>query len=680
MAILPSEDHEVLKSDSQYVDDLNLNSVIVGYGELGLQGELGYEGHDVVIDGKHFQHPLSAHGPSSITISLEDNYRWFESRVAFNDDVVGQDVSADFLVFDNERLIGIAKNVVPGDQDRRIVCEINGVKELKLQVNAKGWENCHSVWVDPTIHRSDDLRMKYLTDCLGRVEVLQNKQQKKSELCVATVGSPGFESWVDTLFASFVANAQLPDAAFVIFFVGDVSDEIQQIVEKYDACLISCKAKQRINQNVKSILYSVGRYIEASNYLCLDADMLVLEDLRPLVAAIDASPFGSVLLSREGNYAKNLKHAIQTFYWSDPSLFPELLNGCYNQEDLYELVVNDGFFAGSRASLCAVDQVIRSFKFGQVWVDENPDIKWRNQFIFNLAIAKLRSGQEVSGLFNHQLQWADALFYFENGLVRAKTPEGNARIVHFSGNGRGKYSEWRRRYEHIQLPSPVKKQSFYEYVDFRTILHRWVGHHGLPVLAWSFYGTSDGRSAKVKDYPEYGLYQTLFSVIRNNGCSRVLETGTARGISTSCIATSISKFDNPVVVTLDTTVFPERNEIWGMLPQQVQESIEARQVESIQGMNEAIQRDELYHAALLDSDHSGEHVYNEFCLAKQLVCKGGVILIHDPILENATVENALEKIRSEGYGVTRLLCASDGESMDDGLGLAVIENTQFPIK
>jgi hypothetical protein len=91
-------------------------------------------------------------------------------------------------------------------------------------------------------------------------------------------------------------------------------------------------------------------------------------------------------------------------------------------------------------------------------------------------------------------------------------------------------------------------------------------------------------------------------------------------------------------------------------------------------MRAALGAGERYEAAFLDSLHTADHVYQEFELARQLVCPGGLILIHDVRLQSGTVEAALQLIEDAGYGVTRLWTADRGAREDDFLGLAVIEN------
>jgi cephalosporin hydroxylase len=91
-------------------------------------------------------------------------------------------------------------------------------------------------------------------------------------------------------------------------------------------------------------------------------------------------------------------------------------------------------------------------------------------------------------------------------------------------------------------------------------------------------------------------------------------------------------------------------------------------------MQAALDAGEQYEAVLLDSLHEDEHVWAEFQLAVQLVCVGGLILIHDAVFCGGTVAAALRRIEAAGYNVVRLWTAEAGEPEDDRLGLAIIDN------
>ena len=145
-------------------------------------------------------------------------------------------------------------------------------------------------------------------------------------------------------------------------------------------------------------------------------------------------------------------------------------------------------------------------------------------------------------------------------------------------------------------------------------------------------------------------------------------------MSTACLASAVAHRLDGRVVTFDPTVYAEREQLWAALPETIGACIEVRQLDSLQGMALALEMGERYDAALLDSLHTAEHVWAEFQLATQLVCQSGLILIHDACLPYGTVAEALERIKTMGYGVTRLWSAASGEQEDDHLGLAVIEN------
>jgi predicted O-methyltransferase YrrM len=212
------------------------------------------------------------------------------------------------------------------------------------------------------------------------------------------------------------------------------------------------------------------------------------------------------------------------------------------------------------------------------------------------------------------------------------------------------------------------------YAMFLESLRAWVGRYGVDGLAWSFYGLTAADGAAVNDPSTWPLLATLHYLIRANGCVRVLETGTARGISTACLASAVAHRDGGRVVSLDPFDHDGREELWATLPQKFRSCIEARSVDSIAGMQAAIDDGEQYEAALLDSLHEGDHVWAEFQLATKVVCPGGLILIHDAIYKGGTVHKALKQIEQAGYNVVRLWAAESGVAEDDHLGLALVEN------
>ena len=67
---------------------------------------------------------------------------------------------------------------------------------------------------------------------------------------------------------------------------------------------------------------------------------------------------------------------------------------------------------------------------------------WRNQFLFNLALARLRNGWELDNVFNVQLHTHDVVI---NGEIEARFRGRPVHILHLCGVGKQKHVEWRRK-------------------------------------------------------------------------------------------------------------------------------------------------------------------------------------------------------------------------------------------
>lgn len=656
-----------------FLDELTPVTAIVGYGAYGQRGALGYGEMPVRVCGQSWPRALSAHGPSKLSFQLNGQYSHLCCHVAMNDDVPPDASAADFLVRADGRLVVIAKNVRSQQVPRVLIADVRGAKEIELIVYHHRWENCHSVWLDPVLFQDVPRQELALRSALDRADITLPVQTLTAELCIATVGSPGFEDWVDDLLSSICANAQCAHALLAIFFYGE-SQRIREVAEKYGAVIIPCQPLRPLNMTCKAVLYTAGRVIDAEKFICIDADVLVLDDLRPIVAALDALPEGSILICREAGFHGDLGAAVETMYFGDRHDVTKLLVADPTDSLAFPLVVNDGIFAGTRAALCGLDDFLRGVDAPAGWVDDpGKNILWRNQFVLNLALAQTRSGVKLDSRYNVQLHTEAIHFSESSGFIEAESDYRRAAVVHF--DGRGKYREvaWQGRFRAISKPLSPRSESDY-FHQFLSALRRWIGRYGLDAMAWSFYGTPDARHARVNDPATFSLYATLHHLVRTNGCHRVVETGTARGVSAACLASAIAHHDDAQVVTLDRCIFPERATLWAALPAAVRRAIEPRQVDVFDGLQTAINQGESFHAALLDSQHTAEHVLKEFTLATQLVCPGGLILIHDAILHTGTVGQALDEIARQGYGVVRLWTAEGGDPADAGLGLAVIEN------
>jgi NPCBM/NEW2 domain/Methyltransferase domain len=651
-----------------YLDNLVPFFATVGWGTVGRRGELGYDQKHVTVGGQTYAHALSAHAPAQLMFDLAGRYTRFRSRVAINDDVPSGWAQADFHVLADGRRVAVAEGVAAGAGACDIEADITGARTLELAVRAPHRDHVHSVWLEPYLEPHPNAATTFV-DCLGRAEI-ELRPLPPAARCIATVVTPGFEAMLADMLGSLRANGGCVGATLLVFVVG-TSEGCDAVAARYGATVVRCRSVSKAGTAIKSILYSIAHVIEARHYVCLDADMLIAAPLDPLFAALEVLPEKSILVCRDCNTDayRDLRHVLEANYGGND--WDAALLEMTDAERSYPLVVNDGLFAGGRAALLSLDSAVRGIPQAAQWMDARDQAPLRNQFLFNLALARLNAGVRIDDTWNLQLHAQDAEWDRSTRRTSAAWNGRAAHVVHFSGNAKRKYPFAQGHYAAAQpLLGPAPGDG---YAEFLETLRAWLGVEGADALRWSFYGTTTDSFA-VRDTSVFPLLATLHYLIRSNGCVRVLEAGTARGVSAACIASAIAHREGGRIVTFDPVPYAGRDELWNALPPRMRACIEPRAIDSVAGMMASLENGERFHAALLDSLHVEEHVLAEFELARQLVCANGLILIHDATYARGTVGRALERIERDGYNVTRLWTAEEGEREDDALGLAVIEN------
>ncbi len=282
-----------------------------------------------------------------------------------------------------------------------------------------------------------------IVDCLGRSRIIPPQPSIEAPVCIATVASVGFADMLDDLLESLRLNADCADAAVVVFLVdGDAA--CRSVALKHGALIAECRSVARINTAVKSALYSVAEVIGAEKFVCLDADMFVLASLQPVLDALDVLPDDAILCCAEGDrpHFRDLEQALLTIYSGGTDDFGRLL-GDPDGEPGYPLVVNEGFFAGSRTALDGLAETLRSMRGVSEWIDQRPDNWWRSQFIFNLALARRRCGVQLHPTYNVQLHVQEVDVDWSAGHARALANGQPVRVVHFNGGGRNKRARYR---------------------------------------------------------------------------------------------------------------------------------------------------------------------------------------------------------------------------------------------
>lgn len=424
-----------------YLDQLELTEQSVGWGNVGTGGSLGYDGLSVSVQRSSHHHAISAHAPSRLVFACDGRFAEFQCKVALNDDVAHKGSSADFVVVADGRVIGVAPQVRAGDPPRELSLNISGCRELELLAQTTQFSFCHSVWLDPQVLTASETTGNW-TDALRRVRAEKHQRTLRAKHCVATVVSAGYAPLLDGLLRSLQTRNLPSDTAVVVFNIGN-DRECSRMIAQHNAHEIGCEPLSRYNAAIKSVLYSVASLVDAEKFICLDADMLVLDHLNGVFDAINAHSPDSILIVRDAFLTDgNLLKQLCTHYRGDKNDL-NLLPGPVGEESNYQLIVNDGLFAGSRRALLGVDNLLRNMPRAPGWVDQYPDHGWRNQFVFNLVLARLRCGIELDPIYNLQMHMNDATPQMNDTRVQALWRGRKAHVLHFCGWGRDKYSTWR---------------------------------------------------------------------------------------------------------------------------------------------------------------------------------------------------------------------------------------------
>ncbi len=509
-------------------------------------------------------------------------------------------------------------------------------------------------------------------DCLHQVEIVYKPTIPTTKRCIATFLAPGDEWLLDAMLKGLHSYGDCEECLICVFDFSH-TDTSRNVIEQHNDVSIHCRAISDLHSASKSILYSVARVIDAEQYLCLDPDILILDSLQPVFALTTSTNDHSIYVCSEGNgYIKGtLESALRNFYGGEIEDIIRI-NSSFRDVAEYSFIINDGFFTGRRAALLALDTLVRSMKHTETWISK---LWWRNQFLFNLALAQLNIAAALDDGYNYQLHWHQAAIAIINNQVDILWNGQQVKCAHFNGMSRTKHPAMQvhKLLDQEQIDRLTRLEEHSNYNIFVTALKRWIKYSGPEVLAWSFY---DPSAIHIQDYTALPLLALLHYLIRSSGCTHVMETGTARGITAACIASALYNKADAQVVTFDPypELYPEREALWAELPAAMKACIQLRSFHSIDGMNKALQQGEQYDAALLDSMHTEEYVWQEFQKAIILVKPSGLILIHDIRLIYATVDAAIKRIESEGYSVTRLWCDEEGKGEDEVLGLAIIEN------
>ena len=139
-----------------FLSDLQERDAVVGYGEFGKNGSLGYNNGDrIKVKGVGYEKGLSMHArdnaASRVIFDVPEGFNRFEAIAAINDGAQNQQKTPlIFKVFGEKRLLWSSRPLLGGGSAEKCSIALKGSKKLMLVVECSGptgWGQ--SVWCDP---------------------------------------------------------------------------------------------------------------------------------------------------------------------------------------------------------------------------------------------------------------------------------------------------------------------------------------------------------------------------------------------------------------------------------------------------------------------------------------------------------------------------------------------------
>jgi glycosyltransferase involved in cell wall biosynthesis len=280
-------------------------------------------------------------------------------------------------------------------------------------------------------------------DCLGVTFPLPGQARIACRRCIAFVASESHAQLLDTALETLGRFGCVADALRVVL-VANAAPAVERVAACHGASVLHVTSHRPASPALKAALYSLAAHVEASQYLCLDTDVLILDSLASLFDQHAQLGPGQVLIAAEAARVPidSLERALSKIYHASAAEIAAL-TGADAQLQAYPRIVNDGVFVADGEALMAIDRCLRAAPGLVAWVHARADVSWRQKAALNIALARLGCGAVLDQAFNVQLHVEHVAARRAGERCEPLWRGQRARVLHFNGAGRAAHRLWR---------------------------------------------------------------------------------------------------------------------------------------------------------------------------------------------------------------------------------------------
>ena len=348
-----------------------------GYGELGLNGTLGFEDKFIAIKGQKFLNSLSVHSNSELIYDLDAKYSWMTIGCAIND--TGSDyVSIDFQIWSGKELLGIANGIKQENGIIYLDVNLDGVRQLKLITHSNTHQHAHSVWIEPLLFKTKPM---YTSGPVGKIRIPINVMPKaKFKTAIAMcVAEDKVEMALKTLSSFYAFNDGSKTPLILYYF--NLSEDVMRKFSTFKPFWVKCEMVVKSNPGTEqTVLYKTHYVVNADYYISLTPGVIFFDNVMPLVDIFNVTPVYNVVAPLyKPNFITTIESSMVepglNLYVSSRGDVEKLRIN--ENERHYSTVVNSAFFLASKKAMMAMDSTIKTFypylaeweqsKYGETW-------------------------------------------------------------------------------------------------------------------------------------------------------------------------------------------------------------------------------------------------------------------------------------------------------------------------